>query len=539
MKKTLLAIFVAALLLRLLTALPMRQPGFMDAHYYYVGALNLIEGRGFNDPYIWNYLDDPAGPPHPSHLYWMPLPSLIAWAGMALFGPSYRAGQLGFILLSSLLPLVSYAVARRISDQRRHALLAALTTIFSGFYLYYWVSPESAAPFALTGSLPLLALGLGLESGRAHWFALAGAAAGLAYLSRSDGLLLLLVALAVPLLVRKHPPRTVQHAIRNTQYASRVSYCVLRIGLVFAAFLLITAPWFIRNWLAVGSFVPAGGLQSLWLRSYDDLYAYNRTLSLQTFLDWGWSNILRSKLKAASANLLTVIAVDGLIFVFPLALVGLWSLRRRRLYWPFLLYAPLLWLSMTFAFTFPGYRGALLHSSAAWLPFIFPAAMLGLDKCLAWIARRRRTWDLQQARLVFGAGVALLALILSGYIYWQRVLGGSPADPAWNKSDLVYRDAGDWLDEQAATDDLVMVNNPPAFYYHTGRSSVVVPADGPETLLEVCDRYGVRFVLLDRNIVPELVPLYEGELSPPRLTERARLGGKQPLIIYQVSEAVP
>ena len=137
MKKTLLAIFVAALLLRLLTALPMRQPGFMDAHYYYVGALNLIEGRGFNDPYIWNYLDDPAGPPHPSHLYWMPLPSLIAWAGMALFGPSYRAGQLGFILLSSLLPLVSYAVARRISDQRRHALLAALTTIFSGFYLYY------------------------------------------------------------------------------------------------------------------------------------------------------------------------------------------------------------------------------------------------------------------------------------------------------------------------------------------------------------------------------------------------------------------
>ena len=524
-----LLILTIGVAVRLLTALPMRQPGFMDAHYYYVGALNLIEGRGFNDPYIWNYLDNPIGVPHPSHLYWMPLPSLVTWVGLALFGPSYRAGQLGFILLSALLPLVSYAVARQVSEQRRHAVLAALVTIFSGFYLPFWVSPESATPFALTGSLALLALGLALESGRVAWFALAGAAAGLAYLSRSDGLLLLVIALPMPWLIRRG-----QHTLRFTFYASRLSFLLV-------TFLIVTTPWFYRNWRVAGTPLPGSGLQTVWLRSYDDIYAYSRELTPQTYLAWGWTNVLRSKLSAAGTNLIKVIAEDGLVFLFPLILVGLWSLRRRRLYWPFLLYAPLLWLAMTVAFTYPGVRGALLHSSAAWLPFLFPAAMIGLDRSIAWIAHRRRAWDVRQARAVFGAGVVLLAVMLSGWVYSRRVLGGNLTDPAWNRRDLVYRDVGVWLDDHAAPTDLVMVNNPPSFYYHTGRSSVVVPAEGPETVVEICDRYGVRFVILDRNIVPALVPFFKGEVAHPRLVEQARLGEntERPTVIYEVLEGPP
>jgi hypothetical protein len=236
-----------------------------------------------------------------------------------------------------------------------------------------------------------------------------------------------------------------------------------------------------------------------------------------------------------------VIAVDCLIFLFPLALVGLWSLRRRRLYWPFLLYAPLLWLTMTVAFTYPGWRGGLLHSSAAWLPFLFPAALVGLDRSVAWVIRRRRTWDARQAGQVFGVGIVLLAAMLSGWVYFPKVLGGSLTDPVWNRSDLVYRDVGDWLKIHATPTDLVMINNPPSFYYHTRRSSVVVPAEGPETLIEICDRYGVRFVVLDHNIVPALVPLYRGQVTHPRLVERARLGGntEQPVIIYKVLQDLP
>jgi len=528
-------LLAVALAVRLLTALPMRQPGFMDAHYYYVGALNLAEGRGFNDPYLWYYLDDPAGIPHPSHLYWMPLPSLIAWLGVALFGPGYRAGQAGFIVLSALLPLLSYAVARRVSNARRHAVLAALMTIFSGFYTHFWVSTESATPFALAGSLALLALGLALESGRAAWLALAGAAAGLAYLARSDGLLLLLVALPVCLLRPPPPSRLTPHSSRLTPHSSRMAYCVLRVALVLAAFLLVTAPWLYRNWRVAGAPLPGAGLQSLWFRAYDDLYSYGRTFSLSSYLDWGWGNILRSKLQVAAANLATLAAVDGLIFLFPLMLVGLWTLRRRRLYWPFLLYAPLLWLSMTVAFTYPGWRGGLLHASAAWLPFTLPAAMLGLERGVAWLAGRRRAWDARQASRVFGVGAALLAVLLSGLVYARTVLGGSLSAPLWNRSDEVYVAVGDWLARHAAPEARAMVNNPPSFYYHTGRSSVVVPAEGPERLLEICARYDVRYVVLDRNIVPALRPLYAGQAPQPRLIERLRLaGGAGSAVVYEV-----
>ena len=53
-------------------------PGYMDADYYYAGGLRLAEGKGFSEEIIWNFLDDPAGLPHPSHGYWMPMVSILA-----------------------------------------------------------------------------------------------------------------------------------------------------------------------------------------------------------------------------------------------------------------------------------------------------------------------------------------------------------------------------------------------------------------------------------------------------------------------------
>src|ERR1044071_5600910 len=46
-------------------------PGYMDADYYFSGGVQLAEGHGFTEPYLWNYLDDPVSLPHPSHTYWM------------------------------------------------------------------------------------------------------------------------------------------------------------------------------------------------------------------------------------------------------------------------------------------------------------------------------------------------------------------------------------------------------------------------------------------------------------------------------------
>ena len=130
----LLALLILALFIRWLAALPQQQPNYMDAAYSYVNALNLFAGRGFVEDFVWIYLDNPTPPPHPSHLYWLPLTSILAWLGMVIGGPNYRAAQILFIILSALLAPITYGITYVVTGQRWPSWLAALFAIFSGFW---------------------------------------------------------------------------------------------------------------------------------------------------------------------------------------------------------------------------------------------------------------------------------------------------------------------------------------------------------------------------------------------------------------------
>ena len=61
-------LFGLSLVVRFALVLPQSQPGYMDAAYSYDIALNLVQGKGWVEPFLWNYLDNPTGLPHPSHL---------------------------------------------------------------------------------------------------------------------------------------------------------------------------------------------------------------------------------------------------------------------------------------------------------------------------------------------------------------------------------------------------------------------------------------------------------------------------------------
>src|SRR5512140_3710109 len=93
-------------------------PGYLDSDYYFAGGVQLATGKGFTEPYLWNYLDDPSGLPHPSHSYWMPLSSIIAAAGMWITrSESYAAGRIGFLLLAALVPVTTAALARSLTQR--------------------------------------------------------------------------------------------------------------------------------------------------------------------------------------------------------------------------------------------------------------------------------------------------------------------------------------------------------------------------------------------------------------------------------------
>jgi hypothetical protein len=515
-RQDLVVIFTLTLLVRLLAIAPVRQPGYMDATYSYDIALNMARGQGFTEPFLWNYLDDPAGLPHPSHLYWMPLPTMLAWAGLTLCGQMYRAAQVPFAILSALLPLVSYWVAVQTTGCRRHGWLAGLLTLFSGFYVLYWDHTDNFTPFALAGSLSLVAawqvgrarekqLGVrGWGLGAGGWGLGAGALVGLAHLSRADGPLLLIVIGVV----------WGKSLISNLQ--SPTNERRLAIGdflLVILGYTLVMLPWFVRNWMVAGTPLPTIGTKTLWLTTYDDLFSYGRELSLHTYLAWGWANILRSKLDALWLNTQTVLAVFCMIFLAPLVPIGWWRLRRHRLYQLAAWYGALLFLAMTLVFTFPGPRGGLFHSGGALLPFIFTSALVGLDTVVEWAAARRQGWNAHMAKQVFGIGLVGLALLVTGFLYYRGVIVGTRGQG----EDAAYSHLVEWLETEGQAKAMVMVGDPPGYWYHGGGPSIVVPNEPVEIALAVADRYGARYLILDRNRPAPLASLYKGAEIHPRV----------------------
>jgi len=146
---------------------------------------------------------------------------------------------------------------------------------------------------------------------------------------------------------------------------------------------------------------------------------------------------------------------------------------------------------MSLVFTFPGWRGGMLHSTVALLPTLYAAAMEGLDGFVQWMARRRSTWQTQQAKQVLSAGLILLAVGLSAWLY------GTNLDRF--RGPHLYDQAAGWLDEHAGDGTRVMVNDPASFYYHSRIASLPIPNADLDTVLRVMDRYSADYMLLDPN----------------------------------------
>jgi hypothetical protein len=395
--------------------------------------------------------------------------------------------------------------------------------MFSGFYVRYWGQTDNFAPFALTGSLCLVAAWqsqLATTRGNLHraaaWALATGVLAGLSHLARADAPVLL-AAIVVATVV----------TLRRSRCAAGY-YALVRVA---AGYALIMAPWFARNWMVTGSPFPAAGLQTVWLTSYDDLFSYGRDLSPASYLAWGWNNILNSKLTAAWLNTQTVAIVLGMVYLTPLALVGWWQLRHHPLYQLVGGYTVLLVAVMTLVFTFPGPRGALFHSGGALLPFIAASSLVGLDTSIKWVAFRRRGWDAGSAGRVLGTGLVGLAILASGLIVYRGVI----QETGWQDNEPANRHVAQWLAERQQLNEVVMINDPPGYGYWGGGPAIVVPNEPVETLLAVADRYGARYAVLDENRPLPLALLYAGKTTHPRLRLVETLPGE--VQIYQLQPA--
>jgi hypothetical protein len=540
-------LLLAGLLVVGVEAFFLQQPGYMDACYSFNAGRSLTHGSGLQDPYLWNYLDDPQGIPHLSHTYWMPLPSLLVALGSLVISNGFRGAQLPFWLIGALLPLSTALMAMRITRNRRVSVVAGFLMAFPCFYAIYMANTDSVAPYAMLGVLFFLVLVEAVTTRRPLLLLLLGALGGLAHLARADALILVGYALVAGALTWPRGEGSMTEAqsptprnVRARAFCNKLASTAGRVGLVLIAYLVVTAFWYSRNIASFGNLLPASGFRTLWLIRYDDLFHFpGSELTPGRFLSSGAVSILEARWQALGWNLQTLFFAQGWIVLFPFVVIGLVQLRDQAVVRCAVLYAAMLFAVMTVLFPWSGARGGYLHSGVALLPTFALGASVGVERTVGWLGGIRG-WNMARARLSFSVGAVLVAAAVTGVSFQRSVVGTSPGSPAWSHLDDDYSAAGDWLRLHAPAGSRVMVNNPPCFYYRTGLSSVVVPDGDETTALAAADRYQARYLLLDANAPSGLVPIFEGTRKEPRLVEETEVeGGPQgePLKIYRILPA--
>jgi hypothetical protein len=479
-------------------------PGYMDADYYFAGGVQLAEGHGFTEPYLWNYLDNPEGLPHPSHTYWMPLASIVSALGMWLTGQStYAAGRLPFILLSACVPLLTAALAFQVSRQTRLAMVSGLLAIFSLYYAPFMPVPDNYAVYMLFGGAFLL-----LAPRREKWIPIAlGVLAGLMTLARSDGLLWLGLAGLTVMWKASDQEAAAKKSFREwlMQFAPAGLLAVL-------GYLLIMGFWHIRNIDLFGSFLTPGGGRLLWLQNYNQTFIYPpESLTRESFLQAGWDVAFQNRLRAFSSNFGNAFGAQGGIFLFPFILIGLWQLRRDLRTKIAVTGWLILFAVMTIVFPFAGSRGSFFHAGAAFQPYWWVAAPIGLDAVLAW-ARKRGQFTDKNAPYFLQGVLVLLAIFMTFYLVNFRVIASG-----WAQDDFIYPSVEqELLDRGIGPNDVVIVRNPPGYFIASGRASISLPFGDESTILSVAERYGARYLVLEKDgTFDSIQDLYDEPQSNP------------------------
>lgn len=516
-----LALFVAALLLPLGIAQFQPTPGYLDADYYYAGGLQLFSGKGFNEPYIWNYLDGVKTLPHPSHSYWMPLASVVSVLGMWLTGSAdFASARIFFILAAGLVsPLVAY-FSYLFTQNKGLSIASGLLAIFSVYNAPFVGVTDNFSLFMLFGGLYFItAFHLLSSPARAlNWFFL-GLFAGLMSLARSDGLLWL--GMTGLLAARLSPPGPILQRARFIMFSSFIA---------LSGFLLIMSPWYARNLSAYGALMTPGGSRVLWLANYDQTFIYPPDLlTKESFMALGWERIMQDRLFALGANLLNAFAAHGGIVLFPFILAGAYVNRRNKLVQLALTAWLILTAIMSFVFPFAGSRGAYFHAGAALQPMWWLLAPLGLEALMD--SLQRRNWGNEQARIVFRGGLVLISAILTGFVVYLRVFS-----LGWSEKEGDYRPAEKYLLENGmGPEDIVIVLNAPSYYLQTGRPAVSIPYGGETAILAVSDQFNAEYLILESAGAIDLNnDLYNGKSHDKRFVY---LGEVNDASIYRIDPA--
>jgi len=498
-RRELFFLFIVGLIFNISVSWFQLAPGYMDADYYFAGGLRLVEGHGFTETYLWNYLDNPQSLPHPSNGYWFPLASIVAAAGMFITGQhTFWAARLGFILIAALVSPVTALLSFRITSQRAMALAAGLLAVFTGYHAPFMPTSDNFGPFMLLGGLFFLILP---RSGRIAPLLL-GLVVGLMNLARVDGLLWLAVgAVGLFLLWQEARPRP------------KAVSLFLSILFFLVGYAVIMGPWMARN-ISIWGTPLTPGTSVIWMTRYAETFAWPASrINLQNWLAAGWQSAVDGRLDALRLNFVNTIGAQCAFLLFPFILVGLWKLRKDLRVKMAVFGWLVLFGVMSIIFPFAGSRGSFFHAAAALQPVWYTAAVGGLDVLVS-KARARGRFTPAASR-VFRTSLVLGMAVLTISLTYIAVIEND-----WNQFRRTYDQVEKMLVQNGAQpSDAVIVANSPGYYVATGRSALIVPDENLESVRALAHQFGAKYLVLEKTYYTDpMIPIYQNPLGQPGLT---------------------
>jgi hypothetical protein len=498
----LLLICLGALLLRLILLQFVHFPGIADPSHYYNLGVRLVEGHGFTIDYIWQYTVPPQSISHPEE-HWMPLTAALAAAPMRLFGTDVQIALLPFILIGSLLPILSNWGARQLDLSENAALFSAAALAVLPEFMLYSLRTDTVIPCALFTCLSLLLLTHGLRHGSTFAFIGSGVTAGLAYLTRNDGILLL-PTLVVTLLVYA----------RWRKYAPAFHW---RGALIMpVAALIVVTPWLIRNLQTIGTLGSPETSSMFFFTDHSDHYAYGRHFTLETMLAAQTPAEIVSKrvFEMAAAVKVMIESFDVVlsVAVFGGLLLLLAQRDRPRL----LASAPALilvfgvFVAYTVFIPYKAQAGSFKKAYISVVPLLLPLGAYALERAIT------------DHRIRYGAMALIIALAGANAIDAVRL------DAQLSNSYLAVIEkmvtSARTLPDTNGDGEIILMAEDPFIIRFAGIKSVMFPDEDRDTIIEVAQRYGVDYLLMPPNR-DSLNGLLTGEVRDPRFVFVANAPG--------------
>ncbi|MFN2186442.1 MAG: hypothetical protein ACK2UU_20865, partial [Anaerolineae bacterium] len=512
--------------------------------FYLTTAANVVEGRGLEIDVLGSYQLLFPAVTHPSHERRMPLTTAAIAAAFsirrALSGAweiTLEVGQWAGLILGSLLAPLAYLFGRRAlsrgKSNRWVSLSAALLVAVNGTLAYQSATADGPALFALLAA-GALAVAVRQPGERGGYLG-AGMLVALAYLTRADGLLLLLVIplawwlLPIPARSAADLPDTPAGRLAwenwpRQQGERRDQPLFMGPGLrhlvdLGVAFVLIVAPWLIRNYLAFGTALPSSFISQVWLGNYVDNFNYLSHPTPQTWLAQTWSVLLDQRVQAlAHAGQVLLLGT------FPwgvLALPGLWLLRREWSLFPSLVYGLLLVFGFALVFPISVLSGLFYYSFGAVIPFLALAAAYSIYRGSQLLGRQ------PQLAAIIGATATVVLLLLAGWQIAQTL-------PVVRERNLVeksqFEAAAAWLSQNTAPGAVVMTDATHQLNYASGHPTITLPGNEPlDSAWQAAERYGARYLIVmqEFGLYPEVLTAQ----PDPRFRLLAEVEGSQ---IYEI-----